>query len=308
MKRLSGPPESKRSVYAFPDLAQREGADATWAETMDTLREPLKRTENPWEFREKPLLPIIFEDPGVLDDSVVHLHLEHRVVQRLLNRFLAQGFDNDLSRACVGNADDAIPRIVILGRLSLYGSNASRLHDEIIPVTARWVDPDRRGEALKPYGGVTEAKTMQLLESSLSSTRAADVPAGVQATLLGSVARDVEELRPILESRARELAATAIEKLTRRGEQEARDMTQILETQRKHIEATLRKHGAQQMSFDWTEEEKRQLEHDKKHWQRRIIDIGREIESEPARIRATYQVKATRIEPVGVVYLWPISG
>lgn len=308
MKRLSGPPESARSVYAFPDLARREGADATWAETMDTLREPLKRTENSWEFREKPLRPIIFEDPGVLDDSVVHLHLEHRVVQRLLNRFLAQGFDNDLSRACVGNADDAIPRIVILGRLSLYGTNAARLHDEIIPITARWIDPERRTESLRPYAGATESKTMQLLESSLGGPKAATVPSGIQARLRESVVRDVEELRPVLEARARDADASAREKLTKRGEKEARDMTQILETQRKHIEATLRKHGAQQMSFDWTEEEKRQLENDKKHWQRRIIDIGREIETEPARIRAAYQVKATRVEPVGVVYLWPISG
>ncbi len=85
-------------------------------------------------------------------------------------------------------------------------------------------------------------------------------------------------------------------------------MTQILETQRKHIEATLRKHGAQQMSFDWTAEEKRQLENDKKHWQRRIINIGGEIETEPARIRAGYRVKATRVELAGVVYLWPVSG
>ncbi len=30
--------------------------------------------------------------------------------------------------------------------------------------------------------------------------------------------------------------------------------------------------------------------------------------TEPERIRALYEVKAQRIEPVGLVYLWPVSG
>jgi len=35
---------------------------------------------------------VIFEDAGSLDAGAVHLHLEHRLVQRLMARFLAQGF------------------------------------------------------------------------------------------------------------------------------------------------------------------------------------------------------------------------
>jgi hypothetical protein len=42
-------------------------------------------------------------------------------VQRLLGRFLAQGFVyHDLSRACLAQSDDPIPRVVLLGRLALY--------------------------------------------------------------------------------------------------------------------------------------------------------------------------------------------
>ena len=45
-----------------------------------------------------------------MDDEVVHLHLEHRVVQRLLGRFTAQGFvHHDLSRACLAQTTDADP-------------------------------------------------------------------------------------------------------------------------------------------------------------------------------------------------------
>src|ERR1022692_3072234 len=97
-----------------------------------------------------------------------HLHLEHRIVQRLLGRFIAQGFvHHDLSRACLTQTSDAIPRVVLLGRLCLYGPAAARLHEELIPVTARWVDPQLRKEPLKPYARESETKTLSLLDQAL---------------------------------------------------------------------------------------------------------------------------------------------
>ena len=36
--------------------------------------------------------PVVFRDPGNLNGDVVHLHLEHRVVQRLLGRFCRRAF------------------------------------------------------------------------------------------------------------------------------------------------------------------------------------------------------------------------
>ena len=33
-----------------------------------------------------------------------------------------------------------------------------------------------------------------------------------------------------------------------------------------------------------------------------------ELKTEPERIRDIYQVKSQRIEPVGLVYLWPVTG
>ena len=75
----------------FPVLDQREGADPTWADTMDTLRTPRPRDQKRWEWRRtSPIRPVVFEDQGTMDDRVVHLHLEHRIVQRLLGRFIAQ--------------------------------------------------------------------------------------------------------------------------------------------------------------------------------------------------------------------------
>ena len=51
-----------------------------------------------------------------------------------------------------------------------------------------------------------------------------------------------------------------------------------------------------------------QLEADHRHWERRLKLSEDELRREPARIREGYVVKARRIEPVGLVYLWPISG
>ena len=93
----------------FPALDERE---ADWADTMDTLRAPRDRDQKPWEWRrDSPIRPVVFEDPGTMTDDVVHLHLEHRIVQRLLGRFISQGFVyHDLSRACLTQTKDAINR------------------------------------------------------------------------------------------------------------------------------------------------------------------------------------------------------
>ncbi len=75
-------PETAR--WVLPALDQRKGADPTWAVTLDTLRRPRARDEKPWEWRKSaPIRPVVFRDPGTLDGEVVHLHLEHRVVQRV---------------------------------------------------------------------------------------------------------------------------------------------------------------------------------------------------------------------------------
>jgi hypothetical protein len=96
--------------------------------------------------------PVVFEAPKELTNSVVQLHLQHRVVQRLLGRFKSQGFVyRDLSRTCLAQADDALARVVLLGRLSLYEASAVRLHEETVAVSARWQPPDVRKSPLVPY-------------------------------------------------------------------------------------------------------------------------------------------------------------
>ena len=301
--------------FAFPALDEREGRDPSWADTMDTLRPPRPRDQKLWEWRRSSSIrPVVFDDPGRMDDQVVHLHLEQRVVQRLLSRFRAQGFvHHDLSRACLAQTSDAIPRIVLLGRLCLYGPGAARLHEELVPITARWTDPKARKGELSPYGRESETKTLDLLDESLIIKSVRPIDAVVLQQLQTSAARDVQELLPHLEARAKGYAKDAETKLTDRGEAEAKAMRDILENQQKHIAATAAKYEGYDskqlhLEFGDDESELRQLDSNRKYWTKRLASIEKELKAEPARIQEVYDVKATRIEPVGLVYLWPVTG
>lgn len=301
--------------FKFPAIDERSGADPTWAETMDTLRVPRKRDQKLWEWRRtSPIRPVVFEDPGIVGDDVVHLHLEQRVVQRLLGRFTAQGFvHHDLSRACFAQATDSIPRVILLGRLALYGEGAARLHEELIPVTARWTDPTIRKGELSPYAKDTEAKTLALLEDSLLKAGGVKLTPEVTSQLQAAAASDISELLPHLELRGEEYAADAEKKLAARGAAEAKAMREILETQQKHISTTvkrIKKLNPNQLRLDFgeIEDELLQLDANKRYWAKRLEELREELKTEPARIQDLYTVKARRVEPVGLVYLWPVTG
>ncbi|WP_442935874.1 DISARM system SNF2-like helicase DrmD [Nostoc sp.] len=290
--------------WTIPALDQRTGADPTWSTTLDTLRTPRKIGQKPWEWRKSaPIRPVVFRDPGSLDGDVVHLHLEHRIVQRLLSRFLAQGFLHDeLTRACVCLTNDPMPKVIALGRLALYGERASRLHDQVIAVAAEWSDPTSRGrKKLQPLKEGEKDNVLELLENSLADPHLLEVAEAVKQRLKKSAAQDVAELIPHLERRATALAESAEKKLANRGIKEAVEMKNILEEQQTRIVKCQEESKAVQLSLPFIEEQ-RQLDADRRHWEKRLQAIAVELISEPARIEAAYKVKAVRIEPVGVIY------
>ena len=297
-------------TWLFPSLDRRAHADPSWTATLDTLRPPRRSDQRVAEWRRQaPIRPVVFEDAGVLTEETVHLHLEQRVAQRLLARFRAQGFvHHDLSRACLAQADDSIARVILLGRLSLYGTGAERLHEEIVPVTARWVDPAARKAPLQAYARDAETKTLDLLDRTLARQIHA-APQPIQSRLLEHAGTDVEELLPQLAPRAEELAAAAVERLRQRGVQEERNLKEILERQHRRVHEELVRHEREfkQLTLGFAEEERRELEANMRSWKGRLDQFQRDIEVEPKRVRDFYEVRAKRIEPVGVVYLWPES-
>lgn len=295
--------------FEFPTLDKKAGGDPSWADTLDTLRTPRERDQKFWDWRRQSTIrPIVFQDSGSLSEANVHLHLEHPVVKRLLGRFVAQGFVlDDLSRACFAQSSDNVPRVVLLGRLCLYGAGAARLHEQIITVTAKWLEPERRkGSPLAPYARETELLTLGLLEEALAK--------GIQPKndtifkkLQAAGPQDVAELLPHLEARGEALAQESILKLTARGEVEAAQMLDILQKQQTRILETAKK-NQQLLLTDFLDGERQQIEADRASWTRRLNELPDEMEKQPARIRDVYDVKARRVEPVGLCYLWPSSG
>ena len=325
LELLDAPPlaegrdEDGRPVWTFPPLERRAATDPSWTATLDSLRAPRRLDQKLADWRrDAPVRPVVFEDAGELNEDTVHLHLEQRVAQRLLARFRAQGFVyHDLSRACLAQAKDSIPRVILLGRLCLYGRHAERLHEELVPVAARWTDPARRSEPLRAYAREAEIRTLALLDESLGGGdgRSGGGPAGgaaapnevIQRRLLDAAPRDIAELRPQLEPRAAEFAAVAERRLAERGEREGRDLRGTLQRQRERVVAELAKRETEfdQLTLAFAREETRQLEADMRHWRRRLDRFEHDLEREPARIREFYEIRARRVEPVGLVYLWP---
>jgi hypothetical protein len=88
-------------------------------------------------------------------------------------------------------------------------------------------------------------------------------------------------------------------------------MIEILEGQKKRIGRELAKVEDPQRAFEFAgfdDDEQRQLRDNAKFWRRRLDAIPGEMVTEPERIQKGYAVRARRIEPVGIAYLWPVSG
>ncbi len=301
--------EHGNPVWAVPPLDRRAETDPSWAATLDTLRAPRQQNQKLADWRrDAPIRPVVFEDAGVLTEDTVHLHLEQRVAQRLLARFRSQGFIyHDLSRACLAQASDSIPRVILLGRLSLYGRGAERLHEELVPLAARWIEPSQRKGKLAAYAREAETRTLELLERALGETRRRVPGETIQHRLLAAAPSDIDDLLPQLEPRANELSALAIEKLRKRGEREEKDLREVLERQRQRVREKLEQTEPKfkQLTLDYGEDERRQLESDMRSWRSRLEQFDRDLEREPQRVREFYEVRAQRVEPVGLVYLWP---
>jgi hypothetical protein len=193
---------------------------------------------------------------------------------------------------------------VLVGRLALFGPAAARLHEEILPVTAFWSEAARSGQGLRPLGRSGEQTTLDELEEAL---KAAAVPPQETVTrLLAGVQRDVADLRPFLEQRAEAAASDAMLDLADIAVREAAALKELLMAQRDRIRNQAAKRDTDQLELDLTDPaERRQRAADRRHWQKRLDDLEGELAKEPKRVAESYEVRARRLEPVGIVYLLP---
>lgn len=288
-------------------------AEGSWATVFDDLRDrPRGRRERLKDWRAAThIRAISFEPPitanGHAAEGVVQAHLEHRLVRRLLSRFLSQGFQSGLSRACLIEGPGAEPRVLLLGRLAIYGPGATRLHEEVLEVSALWTDANREARPLKPYGELNQEKTLAQLKEALAHGRQ---PRALEQRVVPWVQRDVADLAPRLEALAAQHLEKARRDLAARGEEEARSLQKLLDDQFSRIDRARSKipETDQLLLPGLLEDERRQLAADREHWHRRLDRLATERETEPARVRESYAIRAHRLEPVGIVYLWPRMG
>lgn len=275
-----------------------------WSRTLDSIRPRREKDELPWDWRKRPLLPVVFEAPSGIASKLAHLHLSHPVVQRVLQRFLAQGFSaNDLSRVTVVKSKrDAVARVIVFGRLSLFGTGAARLHDELVSVSAKWLDGGGKGH-LKPFGEDADSKAIEQLETTLAEApELGALSEPIRKRFLASAATDFAALWSTVEEQSTARATEARKKLTLRGASEAKALEQILLTQRETIEEAL----GEQLDLPLAaKDEIDQWRRDKSHLEQRLGAIEKELVEEPEALKRTYDVRLTRLTPVGMVYLWP---
>lgn len=299
--------------------------DSSWASLFDELRQG--RPTNPRERarwrRETPVRGLVFEPPPLKDgepepQDVVQMHLEHRLVKRLISRFVSQGFRASIGRVTAVIGPNQTPRVVLVGRLSLFGPGARRLHEEIIPITANWRDIKRDEAPLEPFAETGEATTVKQLEEALRQGRAPSE--AVLERLQQTVEHDLSDLRPYLERRAKESEETAIAELQENGRREADALAALLNRQIAKVREAMRDKSpppaptqgdlfgpTAEEARQQAEREMRQYEADRRSWDTKLVRLQDELVTEPEKVRNGYDVQARRLEPIGLVYLWPTT-
>ena len=296
--------------FVFPADDHALASDSGWTATLDALRARRQRGESFGEWRRRAAIrPVTFEDTGRLGENAVQLHLEHRVARRLLGRFTAQGLVHHDS---VQGLSDRGARCDPASRTA---RSARRLRTaRCAPFTRRWcrsrhvgsIPNDARTRS-RPTAG--QASKRHWLPCRRHSTRPGKTAFRIKS---GNVSRcrrkPISRISCRIWSTAQPTSPSRRKsRLTERSDAEKRSMIELLQRQRKRIAQTAGKDDRQLM-LDFDQAERRQREADRRAWARRLKAIETELEIEPRRIADTYRVRAIRVDPIGLVYLWPRTG
>jgi hypothetical protein len=79
----------------------------------------------------------------------------------------------------------------------------------------------------------------------------------------------------------------------------------VLEDQKGRVE---KQFGQSQLMLGFSDDEKRQVESNRRYWQRWLRNVESDLQTEPDRVRSFYKINSFRLEPIGLAYLWPVTG
>jgi hypothetical protein len=300
-------------TFVVPRMDTRHPNDPTWRAAIDALRPPRppKMSEGEWRATTAPR-PVILHPIDTLVSEAVQLHLQHPLAQRAVSPFRAQAFTEEgLARVTVVvDRSSTRKRVLVLGRLAVFGHGAARLHEEVLGLAAYWSEGDDP-QRLEPFA--TEEANTRALEAFFQVLDAPEVPQlapHLVERLLRSAPADQRALEAHLRRRAMVRTEVARTRLQARGRAEAEAMRAVLEAQRDDIVKALQ--GTQlALGIDDREAlsdlQKQQWKDDRAFLARRLPQVEHELATEPARIQSLYEDRQHHVEMVGIVYLWPAT-
>jgi hypothetical protein len=203
--------------------------------------------------------------------------------------------------------DESVIRVVAFARLTLFGAGAARLHDQIVPITAPWSGVAGDAREIKPYKDRATAVSAVASSEKLLAGAGQAPNATIAAQVRSQASALFHALWPHLEAEADVLSVEARQGLADRGRRESGDLRVLLERQRTAIGKAEKRLRQADLFELQDKEQKRQVDLDLKHLDRRRGDLENELVSEPAAIEALYDVRMSRLTPIGLVVAWPES-
>jgi predicted Zn-ribbon and HTH transcriptional regulator len=171
-----------------------------------------------------------------------------------------------------------------------------------VPVAAAW---SSEGEGIEPYRDPVTANKAILTAEQLVTSHAKSPNATIRKRIEAQAGNLFSKLWPHLEAEADALGAEAKKGLLERARKESDDLRKLLVRQKTAIDkaqARLRQADLFELK---DKEQKRQVDKDLEHLERRRKAADQEIEIEPRAIEALYEVQMTRLTPVGMIVTWP---
>lgn len=301
-------PRTNKRTDSPDEYTIATSAPGHWERTLDTLRRARKPGTSLWDWRRRePHRPVVFEALTRLDESKVQLHLDHPLVKRVLDGFLAQGSVSSelVRRTIVVDPKANLSYAILIGRLSLFGEGATRLHDQIIAVSARLLlSKDDLSIEEDESKAVREADELVRRMQDLMDDKEIRVDPVTRERLLGRVVRDEAALTTRLKKIAGTLTSDVEIRLKSRAKDEARALAATLRAQKDRIDRELEERRQRTIAFTPSErEEAAQYKRDEQHLRDRRMGLDLEAIEEVRRLTEGYKPVLDRFEPVGLVYL-----